>query len=215
MPMLKSLLSRWKWPLLAVAIVLGSLAVRATVEQNAAWARAVQYEKQGKQDQAIDEYRWTLRWYTPWGLTDEAAAALVDLANRNSADRPDRTMRALDALRSGLIASRSLWQPRADLVTYVNRSIPSVLVRVADRNGDKRDPKQLLAKFTADYARPVGVAPLTSAAVSLGFLAWLFGLVMVVRKGVDDAGRWLPAGWRWLGISLAGFVAWLLGMWLG
>jgi tetratricopeptide (TPR) repeat protein len=206
---------RFRWPIAALLIVLGTLTTRATLEQQAAWARAVAFEKQGKLDDAIDEYRWTLRWYVPWGLTDEAGQALVDLGNRASPQEPERAVRALDALRSGLIASRSLWQPRADLLAYANRGLPSLLVRVADRQGDKRDPKVLLAQFTRDYLRPVGVSPVTSAAVSLGFLLWLAGLVMVVRRGVDDAGKWLPAGWRWLGASLAGFTVWVLGMWLG
>lgn len=206
---------RFLWPAVALLIVLGTLAVRSTLEQDAAWAKAVALEKQGKLDDAIDEYRWTLRWYVPWGLTDEAGQALVDLGNSASPQDPERAVRALDALRSGLIASRSLWQPRADLLGYANRSLPSLLVRVAERQGDKRDPKALLQQFTRDYQRPVGVGPLTSAAVSLGFLLWLAGLVMVVRRGVDDAGRWLPEGWRWLGASLAGFAVWVLGMWLG
>ena len=209
-------LSRMRWPLLAVALVLGALSARATIEQRAAWDRAVTLEREGRLADAIDEYRWCLRWYTPWGPAhDDAADALLDLGTRLSADDPERAVQALDNLRSGLIAGRHLWQPRAELVDHVNRTIPQLLVRVADRRGDKRDPKVLLGRFTADYARPVGVGALTSLGVALGFLVWLGGLVQVVRRGVDDQGRFTRAAWPWFGASVGGFGVWVLAMWVG
>ena len=205
-----------KWPIVAALIILAALGTRATVEQRAAYARAVALEQAGKLPDAVDEYRWALRWYTPWGpVHDDAAQALQDIGQRQAAADPELAVQAYDSLRSGLIASRSLWQPRADLVALCNRTLPGLLVRVADRRGDKRDAKVLLARFTADYARPVGVSPWTSLAVALGFVLWLGGLVMVVARGVDDDGRWLPEGWRWLAGSFAGFGTWVLAMWLG
>lgn len=207
---------RLRLPLLAALIVLTALAVRATWEQVQAFERATALEKEGKVDAAIDEYRWTLRWYTPWGPKwTDAANALVRIAKTADQPEPMRALRALDALRSGLIAGRHLWQPRGDLVAYVNTTIPPVMVRVSEKIGDKRDKAELLAQFTRDYARPVGVAPLTSAAVSLGFLAWLIGLLMVARRGLDTEARMTRIGWRWLGVAVCGFVLWTLGMWLG
>ncbi len=206
----------YRWPLLAGLLVLLALGTRVTVEQRAAYARAVEMEKAGKIDDAIDEYRWALRWYTPWGPAhDDAAAALWDLGNRAAKDNPERAVHALDALRSGLIASRSLWQPRADLVAQVNKIIPALLVRAADRGGDKRDKAKLLLEFTSAYARPIGVGPWTSLAVFLGFCVWIGGLFGVLRRGVDAQGHWLPVGWKWLGGSFVGFAVWTLAMWLG
>lgn len=214
--MLRAGFHRAKLPLLAALVVLTSLAARATWEQVCAHDRAVALHKAGDVDAAIAEYRWALRWYTPWGPAwSDAAAALWTIGAQASAAEPERAMAALDALRSGLIAGRHLWQPRADLVAEVNRTLPAVLVRVAARAGDKRDPKTLLQRFTADYARPVGVAPLTSAAVSLGFLTWLLGLLMVARRGVDANARITGTGWRWLGVAAAGFTIWTAAMWLG
>lgn len=207
-------MTRWRWPLAAVGLVLLSLSVRVTFLQREAWAEAVAHERAGRLDDAIDGYRRVLRFYTPWGATDDAAAALLDIDARARTDHPERSVLALDALRSGLIASRSLWQPRADLVARCNRELPLLLVRVAERTGDKRDPKVLLAQFQRDYDRPVGVGPLASAAVSLGFLVWLGCLVQIARRGVDDEGRWQPVGWRWAGGALGGFAVWTLAMWL-
>ncbi len=207
---------RLRLPLLAALIVLTALAARATWEQVQAYDRAVALERSAKVDAAIDEYRWTLRWYTPWGPKwTDAADALVRIARTADQPEPTRAMRALDALRSGLIAGRHLWQPRADLVAWVNTTIPPVMVRVAAQLGDKRDKAQLLAQFTKDYARPVGVAPLTSAAVVLGFLAWLLGLLMLARRGLDADARITGLGWRWLAVAVSGFVVWTLAMWLG
>lgn len=213
---MKLLLHRARLPLLALGLVLASLSVRATVEQWQAYGRAVALEKSGKLDEAIEEYRWTLRWYTPWGpVWTDAANALQEIAQKSEKEQPERAMRALDALRSGLIAGRHLWQPRADLVEQVNRTIPPILVRVAERGGDQRDRTKLLAQFTADYARPVGVSSLTSAVVSLGFIAWILGLLMLARRGLDETLRVTRAGWRWLAVALGGFMLWGLGMWLG
>ncbi len=210
-----SLLRSWAAPVLAVLLVLASLSVRATLEQRDAWGRAVALESKGETERAIEEYRWTLRWYTPWGpAVDDAAAALVDLAQRHAQSDPETAVQAWDALRSGLIAGRSLYQPRADLVERASRELPPLLVRVADRRGDQRDPAKLLARFQGDYARPVGVTPGLSLLVTLGFLLWIGGLAWAARRGVDDAGRWLPAGWRGVGVSLAGFATWAGALWL-
>ena len=212
----QALWQRLRLPLLAALLVLSALAARATWEQIQAYNRAETLEKSAQLDLAVDEYRWTLRWYTPWGPNwTDAAQALVRIAKTAEQPEPLRAMRALDALRSGLIAGRHLWQPRADLVAYVNQTIPAVMVRVAQASGDKRDPAQLLVQFTRDYARPIGVSPLTSAAVSLGFLAWLIGLLMIARRGLDAEARLTRLGWRWLAVAVSGFVLWTLGMWLG
>ena len=96
----------------------------------------------------------------------------------------------------------------------VNSRIPAIMVRVADRAGDKRDPAVLLARFTADYARPVGVSAWASLAVSMGFVIWLLGIVMAFHRGFNEAGRWQREGWRWLGASAAGLACWTLAMWL-
>ncbi len=196
-------------------LVLVVLSTRATWEQWHAYGRAVAMENDGQLADAVQEYRWTLRWYTPWGpVHGDAAAALVDIADRSEADDPKLAMEALDALRSGLIASRSFFQPSSDLVQMVNTRIPAIMVRVADRAGDRRDPAALLARFQADYARPVGVPAWASLAVSLGFVIWLLGMVLAFRHGFDEEGRWQRAGWRWLGASGAGLLCWTLAMWL-
>lgn len=206
---------RWAPPVVAALVVLASLGVRATLEQQQAWARAVAFEAKGDTERAIEEYRWTLRWYTPWGpALGDAAAALVDLAQRHAAEDPETAVQAWDALRSGLIASRSLYQPQAELVDRANRELPPLLVRVADRRGDRRDPAKLLARFQADYARPVGVTPWTSLAVTLGFVAWIAGLWFAARRGVDAAGRWQKAGWRGMAVAVVGFATWATAMWL-
>lgn len=205
----------WLWPLLAVVLVLASLSVRTTWEQRAAYARAVHYERDGDLWRAVDEYRWALRWYTPWGPdTDDAAAALRDLGQRHAAADPELAVQAWDNLRSGLIASRHLWQPHAALVAEANQALPPLLLRVAERRGDARDKAQLLQHFRTAYARPVGVGPWTSLAVAAGFVAWLAGLGLALARGFDAQGRWSRAGLRPLGLSLAGFVVWLAALWL-
>ena len=207
---------RW-WPIVAaVLLVLISLGVRSTREQIAAFDQGETLEAAGKVEDAIVAYRWSLRWYTPWGPSHGAAAsALRRIGDESAASRPDRAVRALDALRSGLLASRSLFQPNADALAYANATIPALLVRVADRKGDKRDKKALLTRFTADYARPVGVPAWLSLLVSLGFLLWMGGLVMAWHRGVGEDGRWRREGWPWIGASVGGFVLWVLPMWLG
>ena len=213
---MRHFLVAWRWPLLACAIVLTAWSVRATWAQHAAFVEATALEQRQQTADAIDQYRWTLRWYTPWGPDWTAAAEALDrIARTSQAENPERAMAALDALRSGLIAGRHLWQPRADLVADVNQRMPPLLVRVAERGGDKRDKAKLLAQFTADYARPVGVSPLTSLAVSGGFVLWLVGLLLLARKGLDADARLTRGGWKWLAMAVSGFTIWALAMWLG
>lgn len=214
-PVPRATARQW-WPVVtAVLLVLGSMATRSTLEQTHAFDEGASLQAAGKVDDAIVAYRRALRWYTPWGPRHaDAAAALRAIADASSKVRPERAVRALDGLRSGLLASRSLFQPNAEALAYANRTVPGLLVRVADRQGDKRDKAALLARFTADYARPVGVPGWVSALVSLGFVLWMLGLIMAWRRGVGDDGLWRRAGWPWLGASVGGFATWALAMWL-
>lgn len=207
---------RW-WPVVvAVLLVLISLGVRSTNEQVTAFDKAQTLEQAGEVEEAIVAYRWSLRWYTPWGPKHgDAAAALRRIGDETAANRPARAVRALDALRSGLLASRSLYQPHADALAYANATIPPLLVRVAERKGDKRDKAALLTRFKADYARPVGVPGWLSLLVSLGFILWMAGLVMAWHRGVGEDGRWQREGWPWIGASISGFLLWIIPMWLG
>jgi len=206
---------RWRFPLLALALVLAAMIGRATWEQLGAYERAVAAEAAGLPERAIAEYRWTLRWTTPWGPRDgDAAAALLRIANEAEAQRPERAAFALDALRSGLIASRSLWQPRADLLAEANTRLPGLLLRVAERRGDGRDKVQLQARLQADFARPVGVPGWLALLVALGFVAWLGGLGMAWARGFDGDGAMQRAALPWLGTAVAGFALWAGALWL-
>jgi len=214
---MRSLLKRCSTILLAAGLFFGTIAVRATLEQMHAFDDGIAAESAGDVDRAITEYRWALRWYTPWGPRhDDAAARLVAIADATEKDDPERAGRALDALRSGLIACRWLMQPRADLVESVNARIAPILARVAERQGRKDARADVEARVAAAYARPVGVSPLVSLGVSLGFLAWIAGLLLFVRRGVDAGGHLVkPAAWRYLALALCGFLTWFAAMWLG
>ena len=200
----------------AVAVVLAVLAARSTWEQWQAYGQAVGLENKGQLTDAVQEYRWTLRWYTPWGpVHGDAAEAMLAIADRSEKEDPKLALQALDGLRSGLLAGRSFYQPMADTVALCNQRIPPLLVRLADRAGDRRDPAVLLKRFQADYDRPVGVPAWVSLAVSLGFVIWMGCLLLAFRYGFDELGRWRQGGWRWLGGSAIGFACWTLAMWLG
>jgi hypothetical protein len=207
---------RWLALALAGLVVLVAMGSRATFEQISAMDRAVAAEADRRLDDAIAEYRWVLRWTTPWGPVDNAAAAaLIRIADADEQARPERAAFALDALRSGAIASRWLLQPHQVGLDAANARLPALLVRVAERRGDPRDKTALLNRFRADFARPVGVPGWLSLLVALGFIAWLTGLVLAWRDGVDDDGRWQRAGLRWLATAAIGFVVWAGALWLG
>ena len=209
-------MARWRWPLAALALLLATMAGRAVFEQTKARARARAAEANSDADGAIVEYRWVLRWATPIGPHDgEAAQALLRIASDAEAQRPDRAAFALDALRSGLIASRWLWQPHADLLADANARLPALQLRVAERRGDGRDKQALLAQLKADYARPVGVPGWLSVLVGLGFCAFLGGLFGAWARGVDAEGRWQAAAWPWVMAALGGFAVWTSALWLG
>jgi hypothetical protein len=212
----QTVLRAWPW-LVAAVLFLGTVSVRSTLEQTRAFDDGASFDAAGDVDRAISEYRWALRWYTPWGPRhDDAAAALVALADRLEVGEPEKAARALDALRSGLIAGRSVFQPRSDLVEAVNARIPAILARVAERQGRTEPREAIEARMRAAYERPVGVSPLTSVAVSGGFILWISGLIVFVRRGISPDGRLVrPAAWRYLGVAMAGFVVWVAAMAVG
>ncbi|MEY3012719.1 MAG: hypothetical protein RIT45_1454 [Pseudomonadota bacterium] len=205
-----------RWIAGAIALVLLALAGRATFEQLSAFDRAVAAEADGRPDDAIVEYRWTLRWTTPWGPRDsDAAAALIRIADAAEAARPERAAFALDALRSGAIASRWLVQPHSEAISLANARLPGLWLRVAERRGDTRDKDALRRRFEADVARPVGVPGWLALLVALGFCVWLYGLWRGVRESIDEDGQLQRGGWRWFATSAAGMATWALALWLG
>jgi hypothetical protein len=208
-------------PLIAVLMVLVSLGARATIEQQRAYDRGVSLEEQALAGDArwtdvIVEYRWAMRWYTPWGSHHGAAAdALLRIAALRADDHPEDAVMALDGLRSALIAARSFYQPRPDLIAQVHAQIPTLLARVAERNGDKRPRAELEARFRRDYERPVGVPLHVSAAVTLGFLLWFGAAIWTVARGLEPDGRFGPRAWRGIGASALGFAMWAAAMFFG
>lgn len=208
---------RTRWPIaVAAALIFFALAGRSTWEQIAAFDRGAVAEADNRIDDAIVEYRWAMRWTTPWGPRDAAAAAaLLRIADEAEASRPERAAFALDAARSGAIASRWLLQPHADALAQANARLPGLWLRVAERRGDTRDKAALERRFRADVARPVGVPGWLALLVAAGFGLWLFGLWRALQDGIDDEGGLRRQGWRWLAASAAGMLTWGLALWLG
>ncbi len=205
----------WRAIAIAALRIVVAMAVRSTLEHDRAYKRAVELDAAGDLEEAIVQYRWALRWHTPWGpWHKDAAAALWRIGEQAEAERPLRAVQAFDALRSGLIASRSFYQPQAEVLAKANARMPALLVRVAERRADTRDKVALLKRFKADYSRPVGVPLWASIAVSLGFLLWVGGLLFAFTRGVDETGKLRSVGWRGVGASVAGFACWALAMWL-
>ena len=192
----------------AVALVLGSMGVRATMEQSKPTRRGPPARPATRSAPSSTAARWLVHPLGPRSrrrcsgpARDRWRSARCTQRSPSAPSRP-----ALRSAREPLDH-----QPRAD-DPACQRPAARAAARVADRLGDKREG--LLKRFQADYRRPVGVSLWVTLGVVLGFLLWIGGLVRAWYVGVNEQGRLTGLGWRWVGGSIGGFAVWALTLWL-
>lgn len=203
-----------KRALVVIAIVfaaLGALAVRVVIEGRRALAEGDAAIAAKKPLEAIQAWESAARWYFPLAPhVDEAYARLVEIAN---ADAKYRAV-AWRAVRRAATATRSVWQPHADDLAAANAALAKLS---AEHPEGAPAAGENVAERTAYHAtrlaqdrRPSQGA---AALAIIGILSWLAGIGVLIRRGLDAAGRLVrkPA-LVGIGLSLGGVVAWALGL---
>jgi tetratricopeptide (TPR) repeat protein len=204
----------------AAALLIGLAALmeaRASGELGEARALA----KAGDFAGADRHYFQALNWYAPWGSSQRAADELMALAVAHlEAGRRPEALQSLLRLRSALIAARSFYQPREDLLAEATPLIALSLARL--KLGDAAGREELLAqaaiyqqRYSEDPVR-AGIWPLLAVC---GFLLWAGAAFRLVFAYFQAPGPHLPLAPRerraLLIISAVfalGYLTWLFSM---
>jgi hypothetical protein len=191
---------------------LGTLAIRVVVEGRGALADGEALLAAGQPAEAIPELEASARWYLP--LAPHVDRAYSRLRELGGSKDPAVALAAWRAIRSAARATRSLWTPHADDLVAADRAIARLSAQhpeAAPGAGATAPLRELW--HSARLARDLRPRPGAAAVAALGILAWLAGFVLLVRRGLDDAGTLarrpaLVAG----AMIVVGFVLWAVGL---
>lgn len=204
-----------------VLAALGALAIRVVAEGRSAVDAGDAAAAAGRKLDAIDLYETAARWYLPIAPhVDDAYARLRKLGS--SEDDPAVALAAWRAIRSSARATRGLWTPHADDLAAADVAIARLAAkdpasgRISDNKANENsqeDASSREAWHRDRLGRDVRPALGTAVIAGLGIVLWLVGALVLVRRGLDPAGRWIrrPALISGAAIVL-GLVLWFAGL---
>ncbi len=203
-----------KSALIVAAIVIatfGSLAIRVVVEGRSALAEGNEAAAAGRIDDAIAAWESAARWYLPLAPhVDEAYARLIELATQ----RGVRGLAAWRAVRSAALATRHMWTPHAEDLAAADAKIADLASRdpqgAAAGGPDAETRRRFHTERLARDPRPSTGAVILAI---VGLAAWIAGIGIGIRHGIDDAGRSSrrPA-LVGAALALAGLAGWAVGL---
>jgi hypothetical protein len=154
-----------------------------------------------------------LRWRLPLAANDERAIDRLLAIGELAEDDPDdvahvRALAAYREIRSGLLGSRALDVPHADVLADVDARIARLMHAQSETLGvHAADEAEQLERLRE--ASTTRRAPIVLAAASL--IAWVLATLWFVSRGIDARGKLVrPTGTRTGLLALASLLAWLL-----
>jgi hypothetical protein len=195
-----------------VAAVLGALAIRVVVEGRGALAEGDELLARGRTAEAIRAYESAARWYLPLALhVDTAYEKLRMIAEQgtrsSSALTPSSRLAAWRSIRSAARATRWLVTPHADDLAAADAAIASISAGLP--GAATADPAWHAERLARDSRPSIGACVLAS----FGILLWIGGAIVLVRRGMDPAGKLVRRAAAASGIaSLVGMACWAVGL---
>jgi len=206
--------------ILIVLGVFGGVWIKASVEANKSLIQAQELESTGDIAFAVVCYRRTIRWYSPGSsAVHTAIQRLFVIAERmESQQKPLLALQAYRAVRTGLLAVQSVFQPYSAQLNEANQRIAALMAnhsqsdteRALESNQVQAELERhevLLSKNTAPH---VGWSLL---AVGF-FLFWIFLLFgfakqsFVLQDGVTNKSRLL----RWMVSIVVTTAVWMTAL---
>jgi hypothetical protein len=165
-------------------------------------------------------YFQALNWYAPWGSSQKAAEELLALGLEHlKAGRKEEAFRSLLRLRSALIAARSFYQPRQDLLDTAN---PLIALSLAEKRLGPKASRQEVAEQAAFYQLLYSAdnSPYQpwDFLVVFSFLLWagagftfIFLHFQTRPPFAPPAGKWKTT-WIPLFVFIYGYATWIFSM---
>jgi hypothetical protein len=193
--------------ILALAFAtLGAISIRVVVEGRAVLADADAARAAGDLELAIRKYEQAARWYFPLAPhVDESYGRLRAIASDPA--QPTAALPAWRAIRSAALATRSLWTPHADDLADANAAIARL--SSVEPGAATTDVAWHAERLQRSERPSIPAAVLAG----LGIVILLGGVIGLVRRGLDEAGRLVrrPALLSAAAI-VVGVASWLAGL---
>jgi hypothetical protein len=152
---------------------------RANTELN----QARDFRAQENYKAADIHYFQALNWYLPWGSSQAAANELINLAKDNLAKGNDyEAYQSSLRLRGALLASRSFYIPRKDLIVQTNDIISLYLAQI--KVGPTATPEKTQAQvkeYYLLYSLDKIPGQFWYFLSVLGFFLWVISIFLVVK----------------------------------
>lgn len=207
----------WRKVALVVAVGLGVIVTRVFWDGRAALAEGDAAMARGDVKEAVVKWRRAARWYAPGAPHVADAYERLETLARAADDKRDRALalEAWRAIRSSVLATRSLWTPFPDRLAAANERIAALMAaeeRAADPSKDEAARRAMHLGFLLRDEAPS--VPWSIVAL-LGFAMWVGGGFLFARKGVTAEDRLdRRNAIRAAVLVAAGLVVWMLGLYL-
>ncbi|MDR1111561.1 MAG: hypothetical protein LBP92_12950 [Deltaproteobacteria bacterium] len=175
--------------------------------------------KHGDLDSGNRHYFQALNWYAPWGSSQRAADELMSLAKENMRHGfKQEAYQSLLRLRGGLLAARSFYVPRMDLIESANSLISLYLAEI--RLGPGASHEAITAR-AQEYLQLYSVEKLPRQSwyffAVLGFFLWVvagFWVIYAIYGPTRANGlrMRLKMARIPMAIFVYGYALWIVGM---
>ena len=202
--------------LLIVALLFAAIAVRVVAGAKAELEVAEKHEQAGDADAAVVHYRRAARWYaplSPYHVQALAALGRIGATAEQSGD-VERALAAYRAVRSAVLATRSLYVPEQERLAAADKRIAALMAGLPPPQMDAgKSREQLerehLALLQLDPDPKLGWTLL----LLLGFAGWVAGAFAFSVRAIDGEDRFVRAeAIRWGSLIAVGFALFVLGM---
>ena len=221
-------------------VIIGALCTRVVYEGTQAWERGVVALQDGDDEEAIFQFRTAGRWTMPgFEVPQQALTQLMGIGenafrecekcpdtctvesakdcNASSCKSCAKAVFAFDSVRAAILGSRSFYTPQEALLEKANEQLSQSLARAAEvyEPGPRQSRSTRESRLNTHRQQMLidhAPANLPAFIACFGFLFWIGGFALFLRKGGLSSGETKPESpvlWRFLTASGIGFISWV------
>jgi len=194
--------------------ILGVLVFRMNYESKKEYYLGEKAHRAGKVEEAISHFDRALHWYYPGNPHIEVAAQGLWKIGQ-SVEGPNRkiALMAYDALRGGILSTRSFYVPHRTWLEKANGRIARLRAEEEVESNKKADIAKTVEYHQKLLAHEEQPNLFWSLVVTLGFLGWAGSVAGFIWRGFDREGRMLlRPSLPWIASTTLCFGAWIAGL---
>jgi len=197
------------------ALILAAVVLRVALEAREVESKAAVNLAFGRVEQAIIYYDRAMHWYLPGAPhIRRSIEALTSIAEK--AEQTGDVELALEAwrtLRSGLLASRSLYTPYPDVIRKCESRIADLVSHKFGKGPGDAGYDNAMIWQQASFRRYPGPNPFWATVAVLGFMGWVgSGFGLAYRAFPGDRGLKIKPAVLFGSLIVIFYALWIIGM---